>query len=87
MTIVQKVIRSDVQGDILDAYIFDNINQVKILSEEWMNDYNYNHPHSSLNKKSPIEYAKTFSLEGTFQRKELTENIEEMSKLVLSDKE
>ena len=72
--------------DILDAYIFDNINQVKILSKEWMNDYNYNHPHSSLNKKSPIEYAKTFSLEGIFQRKEPTENTEEMSKLVLSDK-
>ncbi len=72
--------------DILDAYIFDNINQVKILAEEWMDDYNNNHPHSSLNKKSPIEYARTFSLEGTFQRKETTINKEEMSKLVLSEK-
>jgi putative transposase len=48
--------------DVLDAYIFDNIDQVRELSDQWMNDYNYNHPHGSLNKKSPIEFAKTFQL-------------------------
>ena len=34
--------------DILDAYIFDHINEVKQLSEEWRIDYNQNHPHKAL---------------------------------------
>ena len=55
--------------DILDAYIFDNISQLKVLIEKWMDDYNNNHPHSSLNKMSPIKYAETFSQEVNFLRK------------------
>jgi putative transposase len=42
--------------DILDAYIFDHINEVKQLSEEWRIDYNQNHPHKSLSGMSPIQY-------------------------------
>jgi len=72
--------------DILDAYIFDSIHEVKQLSEEWMEDYNKNHPHGSLNRMSPIDYAEIFSLEGTFQRKNLKQNNKEMSKLALSYK-
>ena len=63
--------------DILDAYMFENLRQLKELSVEWMNDYNYYHPHSSLKNKSPINYLKLFALEGTFQSKksiELNEN-------------
>ena len=42
--------------DILDAYIFDHINEVKKLSEEWRVDYNQNHPHKSLKGMSPMSY-------------------------------
>jgi putative transposase len=42
--------------DILDAYLFINIEQVRILSEKWKEDYNNNHPHSSLKGMSPIVY-------------------------------
>lgn len=71
--------------DILDAYIFDNIEQVRVLSDQWMNDYNYKHPHGSLNRKTPIEFAKDFSLEASFQTNQTNKNNEKMSKLALSD--
>ncbi len=71
--------------DVLDAYIFDNMEQVRMLSEKWMHDYNYNHPHSSLNKKSPIEYAGDFHSEASFRMKDYDLNKIKMSKLALSD--
>lgn len=42
--------------NILDAYLFEDITQVQILAEEWMQDYNYNRPHDALNGKTPVEY-------------------------------
>jgi putative transposase len=44
--------------DVLDAYIFEDIHQVCTISKQWQEDYNNNHPHGSLNGKSPIQYAK-----------------------------
>jgi putative transposase len=37
--------------DILDAYFFKDLQQLRILSENWRVDYNLNHPHNSLRKK------------------------------------
>jgi putative transposase len=42
--------------NILDAYLFDDIMQVQILAEEWMQEYNYSRPHKSLKGKTPMEY-------------------------------
>lgn len=42
--------------DILDAYLFNNLKQVRELSEAWMKDYNTFHPHKSLKGLSPIGY-------------------------------
>lgn len=39
--------------DVLDAYWFEDLNQVQILAEDWRHDYNQNHPHKSLGGKSP----------------------------------
>lgn len=36
-----------IREDVLDAYVFEDLKQVKNLAEEWKNDYNLNHPHSS----------------------------------------
>ena len=44
--------------DILDAYLFRNLDQVNQLSQEWMKDYNAFHPHQSLNGYSPIGYRR-----------------------------
>lgn len=43
--------------DILNAYVFKSLNELRNITEEWMYDYNYNRPHKSLNYKTPIEYA------------------------------
>jgi putative transposase len=42
--------------DILDAYLFESLEELRDLSWEWMNDYNQNHPHQSLNHLSPLKY-------------------------------
>lgn len=46
-----------IREDILDAYLFEDLSQLKILTEKWMEDYNNNYPHQSLNGLSPKNYA------------------------------
>jgi putative transposase len=41
--------------NVLDAYLFETLSQVRILAEEWMNDYNYDRPHDALNGRSPAD--------------------------------
>lgn len=45
--------------DVLDATIFESVNQVKELTLNWMEDYNNNHPHASLGNMSPNEFMKS----------------------------
>lgn len=47
--------------DVLDAYLFQNIQEVNTLAFDWQMDYNKNHPHKSLNGLSPWIYAQTNS--------------------------
>jgi putative transposase len=42
--------------ELLNAYVFRNIKQVRILAEEWMTDYINNRPHKALNYLTPTEY-------------------------------
>ena len=42
--------------DVLDAYLFMEIDELRQLSWQWLEDYNQNHPHQSLNNQSPIKY-------------------------------
>lgn len=46
--------------DVLDAYWFGSINEVRKITDEWLNDYNYHRPHSSLNNLTPKEFLASF---------------------------
>lgn len=43
--------------DVLDAYLFEDLYEVRQIKEEWMEDYNYHRPHESLNNLSPIKFC------------------------------
>lgn len=43
--------------ELLDAYAFDTIKEVRALSAEWRQDYNYERPHKALGYLSPVLYA------------------------------
>lgn len=44
--------------DVLDAYLFQDIHQVRTVTDQWREDYNENHPHGSLRGLSPRKYLK-----------------------------
>jgi putative transposase len=46
-----------IRRELLNAYIFKTLHEVRIKTEEWRMDYNYNRPHEALNNKTPMEYA------------------------------
>ena len=46
------------RGDVLNAYFFENLEEVRILTDEWMFSYNNEIPHGSLNDLTPNEYAR-----------------------------
>lgn len=45
--------------EVLDAYLFRTIQEVKQITYKWVEDYNHIRPHESLNNQSPIEFAKS----------------------------
>lgn len=63
--------------DILDAYIFEDLSDLRKLAAEWMEDYNKYHPHDALGKISPLDYKRNFVLGGTSQNKDSIEIEEE----------
>ncbi len=42
--------------DILDAYLFEDLWQVRALTEEFVKEYNNQRPHEALNDMTPREY-------------------------------
>jgi putative transposase len=45
--------------EVLDAYWFDTIAEVRAISGDWQQQYNFERPHESLAGKSPLQFAKS----------------------------
>ena len=46
-----------IRRELLDAYLFYNLAEVRSMSQEWRIDYNTERPHKSLGYLSPLKYA------------------------------
>jgi putative transposase len=44
--------------ELLDAYVFFELSDVRELTNEWMQEYNTQRPHESLKNLTPIEWLK-----------------------------
>ena len=42
--------------EVLNAHIFESLEQVRDITEEWIHSYNQDRPHAALGKLSPIHY-------------------------------
>jgi putative transposase len=47
--------------DVLDAYLFESLEQVRIQSDEWQYKYNYLLPHESLDDRTPAMIRESLS--------------------------
>jgi putative transposase len=50
-----------IRRELLNAYLFYNLAEVRTMTEEWRVDYNTERPHKSLGYLSPIRYAEKHS--------------------------
>lgn len=48
-------LNGSLRRELLNAYVFRTINEVRLQVDQWKNDYNYYRPHESLNNKTPIQ--------------------------------
>ncbi len=43
--------------ELLNAYLFDSLREVRIMCEEWRAYYNTERPHKALKYLTPVKYA------------------------------
>jgi putative transposase len=48
--------------ELLDAYLFFTLQEVRLMAEQWQKDYNEERPHESLGNVPPTEYIQSVSL-------------------------
>src|SRR2546430_21789 len=53
---VHRTVQSHVSRRVLDAYLFDSLDQVRAITEEWLATYNTERPHDSLGRVPPLTF-------------------------------
>ena len=48
-------LNGSIRRELLNAYVFRTIQEVRQKAEQWKRDYNWRRPHSSLGYKIPME--------------------------------
>jgi putative transposase len=43
----------NIRKELLSAYVFKSLDEVRKMTEDWRNDYNQNRPHAALNYRTP----------------------------------
>ncbi|MBP6404993.1 MAG: transposase [Ramlibacter sp.] len=47
--------------EVLDCYVFESLQAVRDMTQDWLHRYNHHRPHESLGRVPPVEYrAKQF---------------------------
>jgi len=44
------------RDEVLDAYVFESIEQVREVTEIWLHEYNEERPHDSLGRVPPLTF-------------------------------
>jgi putative transposase len=51
---------------VLDAYLFFGLEEVKVLTEQWIEEYNERRPHEALQNMTPVEWREKILKEKDF---------------------
>lgn len=57
--------------DVLDEYFFNSLEQLRILSDQWLETYNSKHPHQSMKGLTP-DKKRILQEKEAMKEKELT---------------
>ena len=60
---------------VLDAFVFESLEQIRDETDKWVEDYNNFRPHDSLKRLPPTVYAKKFLQGGTSLKKTNETNV------------
>ena len=52
-----------IRRELLDAYLFYSLEEVRAMAEQWRQDYNHERPHASLGFLPPAVFIQSVSLE------------------------
>lgn len=48
-------LNGNIRRELLNAYVFKTLSEVRQKADEWMYDYNFHRPHQALNYRTPVE--------------------------------